>query len=162
VVHTENTRIRHTIGCGGPDPNETTLEDLSLMVEGAQNGSLIQSPVLQSRFFSTMIQANGVSSALKALVQDEANKAGKGGIAGQFVARIDYKGKGGSYGSSVTAGFGRIVLPFAPDGSNQVAFSYGHFLNCSGCTKDADIAGSYSAAATEKLRPAVRAALKGW
>ena len=162
VVHTKNTRIRHTIGCGGPDPNETTLEDLSLMVEGVQNGSLIHNSTLRSRFFSTMIQANGVSSGLRSLIQDEADRVGKGAVVQQFVDLTDYKGKGGSYGSSVTAGFGRVAFPFAPDGSEQVAFSFGHFLNCAGCTKDADIAGSYVAAAIEKLRPAVRAALRGW
>jgi hypothetical protein len=132
------------------------------MVEGVQNGTLIQDVSLRNRFFSTMIQANGVSDPLEALIQQEADSVGKGAIVDDFVDAVDYKGKGGSYGSSVTAGFGRIVLPFDSDGSKPVAFSYGHFLNCSGCTKDADLDGSYKAAAIGKFRPAVRAALKGW
>lgn len=162
VVGTLATRIRHSIGCGGPDPNETTLEDLSRMVEGVQNGTLIQSSSLRDRFFSTMTQANGVSSKLEALIQEEANSVNKGAIVQQFIDQTAYNGKGGSYGSSVTAGFGRVVFPFASDGSGPVAFSYGHFLNCGGCTKDADVGAAYTAAAIEKLRPAVRAALKGW
>ena len=161
VVGTENTRINHSIGCGSP-ANETTLVDLSRMVEGVQNGTLIQDVSLRNRFFSTMIQANGVSDPLEALIQQEADSVGKGAIVDDFVDAVDYKGKGGSYGSSVSASFGRIVLPFDSDGSKPVAFSYGHFLNCSGCTKDADLDDSYKAAAIEKFRPAVRAALKGW
>ncbi len=161
VVGTENTRINHSIGCGSP-ANETTLVDLSRMLEGVQNGTLIQNQVLRDRFFATMTQANGVSDPLEALIQQEAGSAGKGAIVDDFVDAVDYKGKGGSYGSSVSASFGRIVLPFDSDGSKPVAFSYGHFLNCSGCTKDADLDGSYKAAAIEKFRPAVRAALKGW
>jgi hypothetical protein len=125
--------------------------DLSRMVEGVQNGTLIQDVSLRNRFFSTMIQANGVSSALEALIQQEADSVGKGSIVDEFVAATDYKGKGGSYGSSVTAGFGRIVLPFDSDESKPVAFSYGHFLNCSGCTKDADLDGSYKAAADREV-----------
>ena len=41
-----------------------------------------------------------------------------------------------------------------------MAFSYGDVLDRSGCTADADISTSYVAAAIERFRPAVWAALK--
>jgi hypothetical protein len=168
VVGTTNTEINHNIGCGSP-ANRTTLVDLARMVEGVADGRLVTAQSVRDRYFQTMNQANGVSPALAGLIAEEANRVGKGAIVDKFIALVDYKGKGGSYGVgslSVSAGFGRVVFPFRADGSQPVQFSYGHYLNCTNdCMNDAYAGArdkSYGAASMERFRPAVRAALAGW
>ncbi len=48
-----NTSINHVIGCGGPIPDQTTLDDLAKLYEGVANATLLDS-VHRSLFFSQM------------------------------------------------------------------------------------------------------------
>jgi hypothetical protein len=159
------TQINHTIGCWSTE-NEITLNDLSRMIEGASDGSLLPTASVRNRFFDTLIQANSVPAGLADLVAEEAALAGKSGIEADFVANVVYRGKGGSYNSgqrAARAGFGRILIPFKSGGVvAQRAFAYGHFYNCDDCRNDAAIGDAYGKAAIEKFRAAIRAAVATW
>ncbi|MGH2944143.1 MAG: serine hydrolase, partial [Solirubrobacteraceae bacterium] len=132
VVGAKNTKIRHNIGCF-KKPNDTTLVDMGKMIEGAQNGTLLTTAAARTRFFDTLVQASSVGQTLQDLIKEEATAAGKPGVAQSFINNTVYRGKGGTYGTSVTAGYGRILLPFKVAGQvQQRAYAYGHFLNCDG------------------------------
>jgi PKD repeat protein len=162
VVGTTNTTIRHNIGCPKPS-NDTTLVDMGRMIEGASNGTLLATAAARTRFFDTMIQAKSVADTLQDLIKEEATAAGKPGVASSFINNTVYRGKGGTYGKSVTASSGRILLPFKVGGViQQRAFAYGHFLNCKGCTGDTTLIDVYKKASIEKFRAPIRAALTGW
>jgi Beta-lactamase enzyme family/Bacterial tandem repeat domain 1 len=160
-----NTRINQNVGCWGPD-NQITLNDLSRMIDGAHDGSLLPTLAVRNRFFDTLIQGNSVSAALQALVAEEAGLAGKAGVAGQFVANMQNRAKGGSYNSgqrAVRANFGRMMIPFKVGGVvQQRAFSYGNFYNCEDCRNDTATGDAYGKAAVEQFRAAIRAALATW
>jgi len=160
-----NTRINQNVGCWGPD-NEITLNDLSRMIEGAHDGSLLPTLAVRTRFFDTLIQGNSVSAALQALVTEEAGLAGKAGVVAEFVANMQNRAKGGSYNSgqrAVRANFGRMLIPFKAGGVvQQRAFSYGSFYNCEDCRNDAPTGDAYGKAAVEQFRAPIRAALATW
>ena len=48
-----NTHINHIIGCGGPIPNQTTLDDLGTLYEKVANGTLFNAAT-RSTFYSLM------------------------------------------------------------------------------------------------------------
>jgi hypothetical protein len=48
-----HTHINHIIGCGGPIPNQTTLDDLGTLYEKVANGTLLN-PTNRSTFYSFM------------------------------------------------------------------------------------------------------------
>ncbi|MFN8595972.1 MAG: serine hydrolase [Anaerolineae bacterium] len=48
-----NTHINHIIGCGGPIPNQTTLDDLATLYEKVANGTLFNA-ANRSTFYSLM------------------------------------------------------------------------------------------------------------
>lgn len=160
-----STQINQNVGCWGPD-NEITLDDLSRMIEGAHDGSLLPTASVRQRFFDTLIQGNSISAALQALVAEEAAAAGKPAIAGQFVAGMLNRAKGGSYNSgtrAVRANFGRMLIPFKVGGLVvQRAFSYGSFYNCEDCRNDAATGDAYGKAAVEQFRAVIRAAIATW
>ncbi|MFP5364267.1 MAG: serine hydrolase [Thermoleophilia bacterium] len=165
AIGATRTQINQNVGCWGPD-NEITLDDLSRMIEGAHDGSLLPTTSVRQRFFDTLIQGSSISAGLQALVAAEAAAAGKAGIAAQFVASMLNRAKGGSYGSgqrAVRANFGRMLIPFKVGGRvQQRAFSYGNFYNCEDCSGDAATATAYGNAAVEQFRPAIRAAIATW
>lgn len=159
------TQINQNVGCWGPD-NEITLDDLSRMIEGAHDGSLLPTASVRQRFFDTLIQGSSISAGLQALVAEEAGLAGKPSIASQFVANMLNRAKGGSYGSgqrAVRANFGRMLIPFKVGGTiEQRAFSYGNFYNCEDCAGDGATATAYGNAAVEQFRSAIRSAVASW
>lgn len=165
AIGATRTQINQNVGCWGPD-NEITLDDLSRMIEGAHDGSLLPTASVRQRFFDTLIQGSSISAGIQALVAEEAARAGKAGIEAQFVANMLNRAKGGSYGSgqrAARANFGRMLLPFKVGGSvQQRAFSYGNFYNCEDCSGDAATATAYANAATEQFRAAIRAAVATW
>ncbi len=158
-----STQINSTLGCWEAD-SDITLLDLSRMIEGATDGSLLPTASVRDRFFDTMIQASSVPSGFAGLVAEEAARAGKTGIESDFVANTVYRGKGGSYGSgqrAARAGFGRILIPFKSGGViQQRPFAYGHFYNCETC--GGNVGTAYGDAALEKFRAAIRAAVATW
>lgn len=156
-----STELNHTFGCGTP-ANDTTLEDLARMIEGASDGSLLPTASVRNRFFDTLVQQSGVPDGMEELVAEEAERVGKAGIVDEFVANIVRRGKGGSL-SDVRAAFGRMLIPFKSGGSViGRPFSYGHFYNCAECPDDAAANDAYANAAIEKYRSAIRAAIATW
>ncbi len=162
----KSTRINHDIGCFGPTLNDATLADLSVMIEGAQNGTILKTDAVRRRFFDTMIQVNQTGDPLKALVTEEAKAAGKPSVVSAFMKATVNRAKGGGYAGGtrlVQAGFGRMLFPFKVNGViQQRAFAYGHFFNCEDCLGDPATADAYQALANEKFRAAVRSALATW
>jgi hypothetical protein len=160
-----STQIKHTLGCWETD-SDTTLLDLSRMIELASDGSLLPTASVRDRFFSTMIQGNSVSAPLQALVAEETAKAGKSSLTAAFVSAMQYRSKGGGYGRgqrAVGAEFGRILIPFKVSGQvQQRPFAFGSFFNCEDCGGDAPTSVAYGKAATEKFRAAIRAAVATW
>lgn len=153
--------LNHTFGCGTP-ANDTTLADLSLMIEQASDGTLLPTASVRDRFFATMTQQTGLPSGFKELVTEEAARVGKLGIVDEFVGNAFRRGKGGSL-ASVRAGFGRIMIPFRSGGAVvQRPFTYGHFYNCAQCPNDAAATDAYGKAAIEKYRSAIRSAVATW
>lgn len=165
AIGATSTQINHNVGCWSEE-NEITLNDLSRMIEGASDGTLLPTPSIRNRFFDTMIQSSSVPAGLASLVAEEAALAGKSGIEAEFVANMVYRGKGGSYNSgerAARAGFGRVLIPFKASGQiQQRAFAYGHFYNCDDCRNDAATGDAYGKAATEKFRAAIRSAVASW
>lgn len=165
AIGATSTQINQNVGCWGPD-NAITLDDLSRMIEGAHDGSLLPTASVRQRFFDTLIQGSSISAGLQALVAEEAALAGRSGIESQFVAAMLNRAKGGSYGSgqrAVRANFGRMLIPFKVGGQiQQRAFSYGNFYNCEDCSGDAATATAYGNAAVEQFRAAIRSAVATW
>ncbi len=156
-----STAINHTFGCGTP-ASDTTLADLSKLIEGAENGSLLPTASVRNRFFDTLVQQNGVPDGMAELVAEEAARVGKSAIVDEFVDNIVRRGKGGSL-SDVQAAFGRMLIPFKSGGVIvQRAFTYGHFYNCAACPDDEAAKDAYTKAAMEKYRSAIRSAVATW
>jgi beta-lactamase class A len=133
------TTLRHNIGCAyrnlstgkyEPDTrrNDTTAADLARIYEGVWDSTLL-SEVNSARteFLESANPGNGVSSALQAIINDEAAKLGKASIAGSFGSLVRTWGKGGSYGTClpdangncgqkviIRSGTGLIRLPIKP------------------------------------------------
>ena len=160
-----STEINHDLGCFGPTLNEITLADLSVMHEGATNGTILKTAAVRDRFYSTM-NGPGISAGVKSVLVAEAAAAGKSAIVDAFVAAIENRGKGGSYGGggrSVRAGFGRMLIPFKVGGVVQPrAFTYGHFYNCDDCSGNQAVLDAYGKFADEKWRSVFRQALATW
>ena len=166
-IGAKSTRINHDIGCFGPTLNDTTLADLNVMLEGAEDGTILTAKGKASeRFFATMTQVHKTGEPLKALVTEEAKAAGKAWVVTEFMKHTVNRAKGGGYGSGtrqVESGFGRMRFPFKVNGAiEQRSFMYGHFFNCEDCLADPATAEAYQAIANEKFRAAVRSALATW
>jgi hypothetical protein len=164
-IGAKSTRINHNVGCWQTE-NQVTLADLSRMIEGATDGTILKTVAARTRFFDTLIQSSSVPAGVVTLVGEEAALAGKPSIAASFVANMVYRGKGGSYNrgtEAVRASFGRVLIPFKTGAIVQKrAFSYGNFYNCADCRNDTATGDAYGKASVEKFRPAIRAAIATW
>ena len=128
-----------------------------------------------------IVDANGVSAELQAIITDEANKLGKGAIATQFGALVQRWGKGGSYNTClpnssgacsqkviVRSGVGLIRLPIKVSGATQYRdYSFARFISDSpvpnwGDSTDTKYSNAYSAASNELYRDEIRSALQTW
>lgn len=164
-----HTQINHNIGCWEKD-SPTTLVDLSRMIEGASDGSLLRTEDVRNRFFDTMIQGRTIGERLEALIAEEAGLAGKSAVAQDFAANTVFRAKGGQYlrvsdGRRANAEIGRILIPYKVGGQvQQRAFAFGHFYNCETCGGDVEqtINGPFRLASAEKFRAAIRAAVATW
>nr|MBA3748477.1 serine hydrolase [Solirubrobacterales bacterium] len=142
-----STQINHDLGCFGPTLNDITLADLSLMHEGATNGTILTTAAVRDRFYDTM-NGPGIGAGVKGVIVQEAAAAGKSAIVDAFVAATVNRSKGGSYGGggrSVRAGFGRMLIPFKVGGVVEPrAFTYGHFYNCEDCSGNQAVLDAYA------------------
>lgn len=195
------TTLRHNIGCAywnfttqKYDPanrrNDTTAADLAHIYEGVWNQTLLTNAhSARDEFLESANPNSGASSALQAIINDEAAKLGKSAIAAQFGALVRTWGKGGSYGTClpdangdcgqkviVRSGTGLIRLPIYARGVQTYRdFVFGRLISDTPvpcwedfdtpqveCQVDTDYTNAYSNAANELYRDEVRNALKTW
>jgi hypothetical protein len=195
------TTMRHNIGCAywnfttsKYDPtnrrNDTTAADLARIYEGVWNSTLLTNTnSARSEFLESANPSTGASSALQAIINDEASKLGKLSIAAQFGSLIKSWGKGGSYGTClpdsngacgqkviIRSGTGLIQLPIKVSGRTSYRdYAFGRLISdtpvpCwedyntpgTNCQVDVDYTNAYSNAANELYRDEIREALKTW
>jgi beta-lactamase class A len=187
------TTMRHNIGCayrnlatGKYDPasrrNDTTAADLARIYEIVWNGTgLSNTNNARTEFLESANPRTGATAGVQAIINDEANKLGKGAIAAQFGALVKSWGKGGSYGTClpnaagdcgqkviVRSGTGLIQLPIKVSGATQYrTYSFGRLISDVpvadwGNTQDTTYSNAYGAASNELYRDEIRAALLTW
>lgn len=193
TVGMTGTTLRHNIGCayrnlatGKYEPstfrNDTTAADLARIYEGVWNSTLLTSTnSARTEFLESANPAVGVSAELQAIINDEANKLGKGAIAAEFGSLVRRWGKGGSYSTClpdsagncgqkviVRSGAGLIRLPVVSSGVVQYRyFSFARFISDSpvpnwGDATDTTYSNAYAAASNELYRDEIRLALQTW
>jgi hypothetical protein len=161
------TSLNHTLGCGGPVPNELTLVDLGRLHEQVANGWL---GAQRDAFYELM--ANSLASypswgtvqISDVIDQEAAALAIPPAMVATFVSNCDLAYKPGSYsidGRQFRAIGGFLRLPFVVNG--QIApreYVTGAFVHDAG---DADQAAAAAGmGAIEVLRDEIRAALRTW
>lgn len=187
------TTMRHNIGCaywnfttGKYDPagrrNDTTAADLARIYEGVWNSTLLSNTnSARTEFLESANPSSGASSALQAIINDEAAKQGKAAIAAQFGSLIRTWSKGGSYGTclpdangacgqrvTIRSGTGLIRLPVYSRGVQTYRdYAFGRLISdtpvaCWGCADEDKYVNAYGTAANELYRDEIREALKTW
>jgi hypothetical protein len=172
-----NTHINHIIGCGGPIPNQTTLDDLGSLYEGVANGTLL-TPTNRSTFYSLMAgkaeyQLEGYDwthlwdTDIPNIINQEAPAGMPGVLTQTFMSQMNLAYKAGNYkicGATCAtyvdhisiAGWAQI--PFCSGGaaaSRQYVF--GLFINNS--TSDTTSSATFQATKAELLREQIHAGL---
>jgi hypothetical protein len=170
-----NSSINHVIGCAGPIPNQTTLDDLSRIYEGAANGSLVDA-AHRSLFFQTMagkgqFQAEGYdwtglwTTDIPNLISQEAPADMHTAMRDAFRNQIDLAYKAGNYKiCGVTCAtyvdhisiFGYASIPFCDAGGPR-QFVFGTYIYNS--TSDASSSATFNATKAELLREQIHAGL---
>lgn len=195
------TTLRHNIGCAYRNPatgkfdpanlrNDTTAADLARIYEGVWNSTLLtDTNNARTEFLESANPGTGAGTALQAIINDEANKLGKGAVAAQFGQLVQSWGKGGSYGTClpnangdcgqrvlVRSGTGLIRLPIKVSGAVQYrTYSFARLVSdvkvpCFEDTTTATIdcpvqntyVTAYNNASNELYRDEIRSALMTW
>jgi len=187
------TTLRHNIGCAyynlsndkyqpGSLRNDTTAEDLARIYEGVwQSGLLTNVNSAKDEFLESDNPSTGASADQQAIIDDEANKLGKGAIAAEFGSLVQRWGKGGSYdtclgGTStncvtpviIRSGAGLIRLPIKSNGFLRYrTYSFARFISDSpvpswGGATSVSYSNAYAEAASELYRDEIRSALQTW
>lgn len=173
-----NTHINHIIGCGGPIPNQTTLDDLGTLYEKVANGTLL-TPTNRSTFYSLMAgkaeyQLEGYdwtglwSTDIPHIINQEAPLGMPGVLTQTFMNNMNLAYKAGNYklctnGPCTTyvdhisiAGWAQI--PFCSGGgSTTKQYVFGIFINNS--TSDTTSSNTFNATKAELLREQIHAGL---
>lgn len=171
--------------------NDTTAADLARIYEGVWNSSLL-SGTARTEFLESANPATGLaaSSALQQIINQEAAAQGKLAIADDFGALVQRWGKGGSYGTCLPdaqGGCGQRVIIRSGTGlirfpvkvfrrTSYRTYAFGRLISdvpvpCFG--DDPDVPGdqcpsvtgyeaTYTEAANELYREAIRSALQTW
>jgi len=171
-----NTSINHIIGCGGPVPDQTTLDDLATLYEGVANTTWVNS-TYRSLFFSQMpgkaqFQAEGYDwtglwlTDIPALISQEAPADMPAVVREGYRNQIELAYKAGNY-KICTYGpcstyvdhisiFGYAQIPFCDAGGPR-QFVFGTYLYNS--TSDTSSSATFNATKAELLREQIRAGL---
>jgi hypothetical protein len=172
-----HTHINHIIGCGGPIPNQTTLDDLGTLYEKVANGTLL-TPTNRSTFYSLMAgkaeyQLEGYdwtglwSTDIPKIIYQEAPPGMSGVLTRTFQNQMNLAYKAGNYkicGATCAtyvdhisiAGWAQI--PFCSGGAfTSKQYVFGLFINNS--TSDATSSATFNATKSELLREQIRAGL---
>ena len=173
-----NTHINHIIGCGGPIPNQTTLDDLGTLYEKVANGTLLNA-ANRSTFYSLMAGKAeyqlegydwtglwttdipniinqeapvGMSAALKQYLRGQMDLAYK---AGNY--KLCTNGPCTTYVDHITIA-GWASLPFCSGATlTHTQYVFGVFINNS--TSDATSSATFNATKSELLREQIHASL---
>ncbi|MBI5877689.1 MAG: serine hydrolase [Chloroflexi bacterium] len=168
-----STSINHVIGCGGPIPNQTTLDDLGTLYEKVANGTLL-TPTNRTTFFSLMAgkaeyQLEGYdwtglwTTDIPKIINQEAPPGMPGVLTQTFMSRMDLAYKAGNYkicGATCAtyvdhiaiAGWAQIPFCTGPASSKQYVF--GLFIN--NATSDTNSGNTFNATKAELLREQIR------
>jgi hypothetical protein len=168
--------------------NQLTLADAGRLYEQVDNGTLL-SPANTATFYSIMLGGSvPPTSPLAAVVRAEAAKAGKAGVASQFISAMDYREKAGNEFQCVssncstnpmyldfTSVSGRMTLPFKSGGVIVLHdYVFGRFGNdfvlgclpgsgaCPADVKAQSAIGTLGSRGAETLRQQIAAALVTW
>ncbi len=173
-----STQINHVIGCGGPVPNQTTLDDLARLYENVANGTLLDAP-RRSLFFSLMAgkaqyQLEGYDwthlwdTDIPALVNQEAPAGMSAAQKQAFINHMDLAYKAGSYKICPTglcttyvdhiSIAGWVQIPACTGPARQYLF--GLFITNS--TSDTTSSSTFNANKAELLREPIHAGLATW
>ena len=173
-----NTHINHIIGCGGPIPNQTTLDDLGLLYEDVANGTLL-TPTNRSTFYSLMAgkaeyQLEGYDwthlwdTDIPAIIDQEAPIGMSTDSKQAFLNQMDLAYKAGNYkictnGPCTTyvdhiSIMGWAQIPICSGSSAPTKqYEFGIFINNS--TSDTTSSATFNATKSELLREEIHAGL---
>jgi hypothetical protein len=174
MVHTS---INHIIGCGGPIPDQTTLDDLAVLYEGVANGTFVNA-AHRSLFFSQMAGKSQFASEgydwtglwttdIPNLINQEAPASMTAADRAYFRSQMDLAYKAGNYklcgpsGCNVSyvddvAIFGWAKIPFCDAGGPR-QFVFGTYIYDS--TSDTGSTAAFNSTKAELLREQIHAGL---
>jgi len=163
-----DTRINHVIGCGGPIPNQLTLEDAAIMYEGIEDTSLVNAASrgqLYARMAPSVSDFTGIQGDVNAIVDQEAPRFGLSAAQrADFKSKIRTHYKAGGYGVG-----GKTYLSVS--GSAEVPRCWGRWqyyrdyvfgIFVHGATDNTKAGTAFNGAKTELLREQIRSALSTW
>jgi hypothetical protein len=172
-----NTHINHVIGCGGPIPNQTTLDDLGTLYEKVANGTLLNS-TNRATFYSLMAgkaeyQLEGYdwtglwSTDIPKIINQEAPLGMPGVLTQTFMNNMNLAYKAGNYkicGATCATYVDHITIagwaqiPFcSSSGPTSKQYVFGIFINNS--TSDTTSSATFNATKAELLREQIHAGL---
>jgi hypothetical protein len=164
-----HTAINHIVGCGGPVPNQTTLDDLGLLYEGVANGTLVN-PTYRDVFFSQMagkaqFNTEGYDwtglwgTDIPAIIKQEAPAFVPQQLLDAYQNQMDLAYKAGNYSLCTTltctsliydmAISGWAKIPFCDTGGPR-QFVFGTFINTA--TNLSTAYAAFNSTKTELLR----------
>ena len=166
------------IGCGfqGGVRNELTLVDAARLYRAVDNGSAL-SGAARTTFFNTLLGGSpSAGDAWGTVVSQEAAALGKSAVVPAFLADMNIRSKGGSYGFCLSntcvpwkADYsltGWVSIPFN-GGATGKTYLFGSFVNdlvvnCNNCAASNAVGSALSGVAAESARSTIRAALMTW
>jgi hypothetical protein len=127
-----HTAINHIIGCGGPIPDQTTLDDLGLLYEGVANTTFVNS-TYRDLFFGQMpgkaeFKSEGYdwtglwSTDLPKIIKQEAPIWVNPGALSSYLIKMDLAYKAGNYGLCQNVGCTTLLYDIAISGWAKIPF----------------------------------------
>ncbi len=184
TVGMPNSRINHVIGCGGPIPDTTTLDDLGTLYEKVANGTLLTAPN-RNTFYSFMagkaqFQLEGYDwthlwdTDIPNIINQEAPVGMSAANRQAFRDKMNLAYKAGNYKICTSGGCatyfdhisiaGWAQIPFCGNNPNSRQYVFGVFIYNS--TSDTTSSATFTATKAELLREQIRAGLAscagGW
>ena len=171
-----HTAILHIIGCGGPVPDQTTLDDLATLYEGVANASLIDA-THRDMMFSHMagkaqFTAEGYdwtglwSTDLPNIINQEAPAGMSSANKAWFLNSMDLAYKAGNYNLCTTIACTSLIYDIAISGWAKIPFCdaggprqfvFGTFINTA--TNPTNSAAAFTSTKAELLREQIHAGL---
>jgi hypothetical protein len=171
-----DSSINHVFGCGGPTPNQTTLNDLSTLYRGVANSTLLDG-YYAGLFYSQMagtaqFAVEGqdwthlVDTDIPAIIDKEAPAGMPTALKNAFREDLFLAYKAGNYTICTSPGcatyvahvsiFGHAEIPFC-DGGGPRTYVFGLFIN--GSTSEDNLNATFTATRAELLREQIHAGL---